>query len=223
MLNTRYEDVVPGYFKLKRNVEYPVWTRRTWIHFEQQCWIPGMNTLYLDTFWTTMLNTRYEHVVPGYFKLKRNVEYPVWTRSTWILFEQQCWIPGMNMLYLATLNWSALLNTQCEHAVPGHFLNNNVEYPVWTRCTCLLFEPQCWIPVINTLYLVTLHWSAMSNTQYEHAVPWYFLNRNFVYPVWTRCTWLLRNVTESIQPPSVCATRSKLILRFYRPWYRIGW
>jgi len=182
-----------------------------------------MNTLYLDTFWTTMLNTRYEHVVPGYFKLKRNVEYPVWTRSTWILFEQQCWIPGMNMLYLATLNWSALLNTQCEHAVPGHFLNNNVEYPVWTRCTCLLFEPQCWIPVINTLYLVTLHWSAMSNTQYEHAVPWYFLNRNFVYPVWTRCTWLLRNVTESIQPPSVCATRSKLILRFYRPWYRIGW
>jgi len=187
MLNTQCEHVVPGYF-LNRNVEYPVWTRCTWIHFEPQCWIPSVSTLYLDTFWTAMLNTQCEHVVPGYF-LNRNVEYPVWTRCTWILFEPQCWIPSVNTLYLDTF-WTAILNTQCEHVVPGYFLNRNVEYPVWTRCTWIVFEPQCWIPSVNTLYLDTF-WTAILNTQCEHVVLGYFLNRNVEYPVWTRCTWIL--------------------------------
>jgi len=205
--------------KMNRNVEYPVWTRCTWLlEIEPQCWIPRVKNLYWATFWTAMLNTWCEHAVPGYF-LNRNVEYPVWTRCTWLLFEPQCWIPGVNTLYLAAWNWPAMLNTPCEKPVPGYFLNRNVEYPVWTRCTWLLFEPQCWIPGVNTLYLATF-WTAMLNTWCEHAVLGYFLNLSVEYPVWTPAT---QKWDRFIQRPSVCATRGKLILRSYRPWYRAAW
>jgi hypothetical protein len=140
-----------------------------------------MNALYLDTFWTTMLNTRCERAVPGYF-LNNNVEYLVWTRCTWLLFEQQCWIPGMNPLYLATF-WTSMLNTWYKHAVPGYFkLKRNVKYPVRTRCTWLLFEPQFCLSSVNTQCLATLNWSAILNTQCEHAVPGYFFEPQFWLP-----------------------------------------